>query len=252
MGMSFVPSLPISDGKESGSSKLNMHVPTLHAPYPLHTHTSEETAHDLAHSSMKTALVLLALPLHAGAFFLVPTAPSPSRVVMQASLRGGNNDMASRQEHLGGAFRALGLAALGSAAVLGANGGMANAAAKIEYLKEPTPEFVELQKRALEFEKVAYEKKKVWQGLYAALPAAKTEPELVKALDALTKFVLEEKGLPIGLKKQALVSDIRTVKRSGKENKIWNKDAEISYEQLIYSVNYETSPNTSRDLQNPL
>ena len=53
-------------------------------------------------------------------------------------------------------------------------------------------------------------------------------------------------------KQQALVSDIRKVKRAGKENKIWNKNAEISYEQLIYSINYEQSPNTARDLTAPL
>jgi hypothetical protein len=29
------------------------------------------------------------------------------------------------------------------------------------------------------------------------------------------------------------------VKKAGKEAKAWNKDAEISYEQLVYSINYQ-------------
>ncbi len=59
-----------------------------------------------------------------------------------------------------------------------------------------------MQKRAMEFEKLALEKKKVWKDKYAVLPQAKTEDELVKALDGLTAFVLAERGLPVGIKKQ--------------------------------------------------
>jgi hypothetical protein len=73
----------------------------------------------------------------------------------------------------------------------------------------------------------------------AALEAAKTEPDLVLGLDNLTKFVLEQKGLPQGIKKQQLITDIRKVKRAGKDGGYWKKDAEISYEQLIYSINYQ-------------
>jgi hypothetical protein len=143
-----------------------------------------------------------------------------------------------------------------------------------------------MQKRAMAFERAALEKKKVWKDKYAVLPQAKTEQELVAALDGLTKFVLEERGLPVGIKMQVrtaliertarnnhkgrgalgsmdsrvaclhhgqtLVSDIRKVKRAGKDAKIWNKEAEISYEKLIYAINYQQSPNTSRDLTNPL
>jgi hypothetical protein len=60
-----------------------------------------------------------------------------------------------------------------------------------------------MQKRAMEFEKLALEKKKVWKDKYAVLPEAKTEEELVKALDGLTAYVLAERGLPVGIKKQA-------------------------------------------------
>lgn len=59
-----------------------------------------------------------------------------------------------------------------------------------------------MQKRAMEFEKLALEKKRVWKDKYAVLPEAKTEDELVKALDGLTAFVLAERGLPVGIKKQ--------------------------------------------------
>lgn len=63
-----------------------------------------------------------------------------------------------------------------------------------------------MQKRAMEFEKLAIEKKKVWKDKYAVLPEAKTEEELVKALDGLTAYVLAERGLPVGIKKQVISS----------------------------------------------
>lgn len=65
-----------------------------------------------------------------------------------------------------------------------------------------------MQKRAMEFEKLALEKKKVWLSKYAVLPEAKTEAELVKALDGLTQYVLAERGLPVGIKKQVRVYTI--------------------------------------------
>lgn len=51
---------------------------------------------------------------------------------------------------------------------------------------------------------------------------------------------------------QGLITDIRKVKAKGKEAKIWNKDAEIAYEDLIQTVSYMISPNTQRDKANPL
>lgn len=84
-----------------------------------------------------------------------------------------------------------------------------------------------------------FEKKKAFRSKVAALESAKTEPEIIKGLDDLTKFVLEQRGLPQGIKKQQLITDIRKVKKAGKDGQYWNKDAEISYEQLIYSINYQ-------------
>lgn len=125
-----------------------------------------------------------------------------------------------------------------------------------------------------------FEKKKAFRSRIAKLEEARGEPELVAALDELTKFVLEQKGLPLGIKKQVrpyvalgpflqrsvqpytdapkyihsytahdpppprrhrqdLITQIRKVKKAGKEAKAWNKDAEISYEQLVYSINYQ-------------
>ncbi|KAM3576415.1 hypothetical protein VYU27_001765 [Nannochloropsis oceanica] len=196
-------------------------------------------------------LLFAALSFQASAFLLPPSLPSSRDAVVLSAAR-TNDAVSSRQQHIGISLRSLSLAGLGTAVVLARDMAPANAKEKPEYLKEPTPEFEAMQKRAMEFEKLALEKKRVWKDKYAVLPEAKTEDELVKALDGLTAFVLAERGLPVGIKKQALVSDIRKVKRAGKEAKIWNKNAEISYEQLIYSINYEQSPNTARDLTAPL
>ena len=203
---------------------------------------------------MQKFLLLLALPL-SGLAFLTPALPRNSDVMMMkasTTTSSSSSSSISRQEQLGGAFRAFTLVGLGGAILL--NGGMvapANAA-KAEYLPEPTPEFKALQEKTMAFEKAAYEQKKIWLGRFKELEAAKTEAELVKGLDGLTAFVLEYRGLPVGVKKQQVVSDIRKLKRAGKENKTWTKEVEISYEQLTYSINYQQSPNTQRDLANPL
>lgn len=39
----------------------------------------------------------------------------------------------------------------------------------------------------------------------ALVDKATTEPELVSSLDNLTKFVLDQKGLPAGIKKQVCI-----------------------------------------------
>lgn len=65
-----------------------------------------------------------------------------------------------------------------------------------------------------------YEKKKAFRAKVAALEGAKTEPEIVEGLDNLTKFVLEQRGLPQGIKKQQLITDIRKVKKAGKDGKV--------------------------------
>lgn len=90
---------------------------------------------------MKPCLLLLAaLPFQAAAFFVAPSISSsrPDVVVLRAART--NEGVSSRQQHLGNAFRSLSLAGFG-AAVLAQGAGPVNAREKVEYLKEPTPEF---------------------------------------------------------------------------------------------------------------
>jgi hypothetical protein len=92
---------------------------------------------------MKPCLLLFAaLPFQASAFFVAPSLSSSSRaeaVVLNAART--NEAASSRQQHLGNAFRSLTLAGLGTAAVLAQGMAPVNAREKVEYLKEPTPEF---------------------------------------------------------------------------------------------------------------
>lgn len=92
---------------------------------------------------MKPCLLLLAaLPFQASAFFVAPALSSSSRadaVVLSAART--NEAVSSRQQHLGNAFRSLTLVGLGTAAMLARGTATASAREKVEYLKEPTPEF---------------------------------------------------------------------------------------------------------------
>ena len=92
---------------------------------------------------MKPGLLFLAaLPFQASAFFVAPAISSSSRadaVVLNAART--NEAVSSRQQHLGNAFRSLTLAGLGTVAVLAQGAAPASAREKVEYLKEPTPEF---------------------------------------------------------------------------------------------------------------
>ncbi len=90
---------------------------------------------------MKPCLLLLAaLPFQASAFFLAPSLPSSRDAVVLSAAR-TNDAVSSRQQHFGIALRSLSLAGLGTAAVLARGVASANAKEKVEYLKEPTPEF---------------------------------------------------------------------------------------------------------------
>jgi len=91
---------------------------------------------------MKPCLLLLAaLPFQASAFFVAPTLPSSRADAVVLNAARTNEAVSSRQQHLGNAFRSLTLAGLGTAAVLAQGAAPASAREKVEYLKEPTPEF---------------------------------------------------------------------------------------------------------------
>lgn len=124
-----------------------------------------------------------------------------------------------------------------------------NALAIETYLTEPTDEFKESERQRMEFRKKQLAKKSEFVKLLAHLTTeASTEDELEADLKSLRVLVLETGGLPQGIKKEDMYKVIRGRKAKGP----WPTDVEIAYQKLKAEVAYQQSPNTEKDLENPL
>jgi len=77
---------------------------------------------------------------------------------------------------------------------------------------------------------------------------SKTEEELVTDLQDLRTLVLITEGLPIGIKKDEMYKVIRSKKAKG----FWPTNVEIAYQKLKAEIARQQSPNTEKDLENPL
>lgn len=101
----------------------------------------------------------------------------------------------------------------------------------------------------MEFRKKQLAKKSEFVKLLAHLTTeASTEDELEADLKSLRVLVLETGGLPQGIKKEDMYKVIRGRKAKGP----WPTDVEIAYQKLKAEVAYQQSPNTEKDLENPL
>lgn len=75
-----------------------------------------------------------------------------------------------------------------------------------------------------------------------------TEEDLVKDLIELRELVVKTGGLPLGIKKEDMYKVIRSKKAKG----FWPTDVEIAYQGFKSEVRYQQSPNTEKDMENPL
>eukprot|EP00956_Cyclotella_meneghiniana_P026348 scaffold56688_cov69-Cyclotella_meneghiniana.AAC.7 len=124
-----------------------------------------------------------------------------------------------------------------------------NAMALETYLTEPTDEFKESERQRMEFRKKQLAKKSEFVKVLAHLTTeASTPDELEADLKSLRLLVLETGGLPLGIKKEDMYKVIRGRKAKGP----WPTDVEIAYQKLKAEVAYQQSPNTEKDLENPL
>lgn len=117
------------------------------------------------------------------------------------------------------------------------------------YLTEPTEEFKESERQRMEFRKKQLELKGEFVKVLARLTTeSKTEPELIEDLTDLKQLVIITGGLPLGIKKEEMYKVIRSKKAKG----FWPTDVEIAYQKLKSEIAYQQSPNTEKDLENPL
>jgi len=101
----------------------------------------------------------------------------------------------------------------------------------------------------MEFRKKQLMEKAAFVKVLARLTTeSSTEDELVADLKELRALVTETAGLPLGIKKEEMFKVIRSKKAKG----FWPTDVEIAYQSLKSEIRYQQSPNTEKDLENPL
>ena len=117
------------------------------------------------------------------------------------------------------------------------------------YLKEPTSEFRDEEKKVADFNKAQAKIRQEWDAIIARLEnsndAATTEAAIKDLKGVLTKY---DQGIPAGVKKNELVKTARSKKYILKGRKqiqlpTWSVDAEIAYQALIQEFNRQVLPN---------
>lgn len=151
------------------------------------------------------------------------------------------------------------------------------------YLTEPTEEFKESERQRAEFRKQQLVVKQKFVTVLDRLTnESKTEEQLEADLKELKALVKDTGGLPLGIRKEDLIKQIRTEKAKG----FWPTNVEIayvyettdsrttvvflfnsllltfddiftlelshSYQALISEIRFQQSPNTEKDLLSPL
>mmetsp|Transcript_11333 Transcript_11333/g.14929 ORF Transcript_11333/g.14929 Transcript_11333/m.14929 type:complete len:211 (+) Transcript_11333:168-800(+) len=117
------------------------------------------------------------------------------------------------------------------------------------YLSEPTEEFKRNEARASEFKREQLKFKREFATILAKMETdPNDESKLAGNMDEMRRFVKSFGGLPAGITKKDLITAIR--RRKGK--KFWPTNCEISYQDLLFEIQRQQSPNTEKDLDNPL
>lgn len=169
-------------------------------------------------STMKiSAAACLVVVCLSGASAFVPQTSSSSKNDL-ACLEMSN----SRRQILQQSSTAAALLLIGSAA-----SSSLPAFALETYLTEPTEEFKENERKAMEFRRQQIEIKKNFNTVLERLnsDSTKSEEDIVAALKELRTLVVQTSGLPNGLKKTDLIKQVRSKKAKG----FWPTNCEIAY-----------------------
>lgn len=123
------------------------------------------------------------------------------------------------------------------------------AAARPEYLSEPTDDFKESERQRMEFKAAQLKEKKEFTTVLDHLTnESKTEEDLVTDLKQLRNCVKKFGGMPLGIKKEDMVKIIRRKKALG----FWPTPVEIAYQDLFREVLFQQSPNKEKDTMSPI
>lgn len=123
------------------------------------------------------------------------------------------------------------------------------AALRSGYLKEPTQEFKDEEKRVAAYRDAQIKLRKKWDASFEKFDSATEADGLKSQLDALIAILAESDTFPYGVKKVDLVKRCRKRKfyttPNGKQkvDAVWTTPVEISYQKLIQDFNAKVSPN---------
>jgi hypothetical protein len=117
------------------------------------------------------------------------------------------------------------------------------------YLTEPTDEFKANEAKTSEFKRAQLARKRQFQTILDKLQSDPNDAAMLEQdLDDMRKLVTAGLGLPLGITKQDVISQVRRRKAT----KFWPTRVEIAYQDLVSEINYQQSPNTEKNADNPL
>lgn len=112
------------------------------------------------------------------------------------------------------------------------------------FLTDPTEEFKQNEQKAADFKRAQLKAKNEFQ---TALDKLQTDPNdgerLAKDLDEIRYLVQKNAGLPEGISKKEVITQVRR----RKAKKFWPTEVEIAYQDLLLEIQKMQSPNTDRD-----
>jgi hypothetical protein len=112
------------------------------------------------------------------------------------------------------------------------------------YLSEPTEEFKAAEKlRAANREKTAAFRKNSWDPEFIQFAEAKTDETRIKQLKRLENLILQNEGLPSGIRLTDYITSCRRIKAKAVQTGGWKTDNEIAYMDMIRSIKKAESPN---------
>lgn len=117
------------------------------------------------------------------------------------------------------------------------------------YLTEPTDDFKESERQRMEFRQKQFKLKGEMQAVLDKIVSEDNNPDaLRKDLEALQDVVAKIGGMPLGIKKEDLVKQVRSRKAKGP----WPTECEYAYQAVIREIAFQQSPNKEKDEANPL
>mmetsp|Transcript_501 Transcript_501/g.844 ORF Transcript_501/g.844 Transcript_501/m.844 type:complete len:214 (+) Transcript_501:21-662(+) len=123
-----------------------------------------------------------------------------------------------------------------------------NAATEQAYLREPTVDFKEEEKKVAAFQSLQKQIRIKWDAIIDRLQASEEPAETESIIREMIAYLQGIQSIPQGVKKLEIVKLCRKKKFLGKKiNPKWTKEVEIAYEAFIQEFNRQVLPNNKSE-----